>query len=198
MATGVELIIDDIEARTNEQIEKIMKDAEVKIAEIKRKKEEEAEREKSRILERGKNLAEREKQRVLADARIKTKKEFLEEKERIIRGIIDKATDKLRQIVDSKEYEKKLFDLLKYSIDIIEDKNVEILVNKKDKEMLEKHKDKLNKILGDVKYTIGKPIDCIGGVVVRSENVEVNNTLEARLERSMEKIRADIAKRLFE
>lgn len=72
------------------------------------------------------------------------------------------------------------------------------MVNKRDKETLEKHADRLNKILGNINYIIGKPIDCIGGVIVRSENVEVDNTLETRLERSMERLRADIAKMLFE
>jgi len=197
LATGVELIIGDIEAKAREEIEKIMEDAEKKIAEIKRKKEEEAKKEKNRILDRGKNLAERERQRILADARIKAKKEFSEEKERIIKEVISKATDELREIVNSKEYEKRLFDLLKYSINAIKDKNIEILVNGRDKAILEKNKSKLNEILGDIEYVIGKPIDCIGGVIVRSGDVEVNNTLEARLERSMEKIRVDIAKMLF-
>ncbi|BDC36415.1 MAG: hypothetical protein EF806_06405 [Candidatus Methanoliparum thermophilum] len=198
MSTGAELIIKDIETRTKEEIGKIMEDAEKKIAEIRRKKEEDAEKEKNKILDRGKNLAEREKQRILADARIKAKKEFLEEKERIIQEVIDKAIDKLREIVKSKEYEKKLLDLIKSSVDIIDEKKVDILVNKRDKETLEKHADRLNKILGNINYIIGKPIDCIGGVIVRSENVEVDNTLETRLERSMERLRADIAKMLFE
>jgi V/A-type H+-transporting ATPase subunit E len=198
LATGIELIIGDIDAKTKEQVERIIKDAEKKIEEINKTKKEAAERDKQKILEKGKSLADRERQRILADARIKAKKEFLEEKERIINEIIDKATDKLRQIVESKEYEKKLFDLLKKSVDIIDENNIEILVNKRDKEILEKHKDKLNKVLGDIKYTIGRPIDCIGGVIVRSENSEVNNTLEARLERSMERLRTDIAKMLFD
>jgi len=198
LSTGAELIIKDIETRTKEEIGKIMEDAEKKIAEIRRKKEEDAEKEKNKILDRGKNLAEREKQRILADARIKAKKEFLEEKERIIQEVIDKAIDKLREIVKSKEYEKKLLDLIKSSVDIIDEKKVDILVNKRDKETLEKHADRLNKILGNINYIIGKPIDCIGGVIVRSENVEVDNTLETRLERSMERLRADIAKMLFE
>jgi len=199
LSTGAELIIKDIEARTKEEIEKIMEDAEKKIAEIKRKKEEDAEKEKNKILDQGKNISERVKQRILADARIKAKKEFLEEKERIIQEVIDKAIDKLREIVNSKEYEKKLLDLIKASVDIIDEKKVNILVNKRDKEILEKHTDRLNKILGsNINYTIGKPIDCIGGVIVTSENVEVDNTLETRLERSMERLRADIAKMLFE
>ena len=51
----------------------------------------------------------------------------------------------------------------------------------------------------DIKFTLGEPIDAIGGAVLKTSNgdIEVNNTIEARLERYKSILRSEVADVLF-
>ena len=51
----------------------------------------------------------------------------------------------------------------------------------------------------ETKLEIGEPINTIGGVIVKTENgdIEVNNTIEARLLRNKKNLRSEVAKTLF-
>ena len=198
MATeGIQLIIGDIVAKAEEQIRKIEEDNRAEVNKIVEDKGEEAEREKKKILERGENLAELEKQRILADGRIKAKKDQLDTKETIIKDVFDRAMERLTKITDSEDYKEVLFGLIKSSVETVGGKEVKLLVNKKDKKVLKENKDRLKKALRETKYDLGEMIDCIGGVIAKSKTIEVDNTLEARIERSMNLLRVDVAKILF-
>ena len=198
MATeGIQLIIGDIVAKAKEQIKKIEEDNKAEINKIVESKREEAEREKKKIIERGGNLAELERQRILADGRIKAKKDQLDIKEMIIKDVFDRAMERLTKITDSEDYKEVLFGLIKSSVEMVGEKEVKLLVNEKDKKVLKENKERLKKALGETKYDLGEMIDCIGGVIAKSKTIEVDNTLEARIERSMSLLRVDVAKILF-
>ena len=51
----------------------------------------------------------------------------------------------------------------------------------------------------NINLTIGEPIDAIGGVILKTADgsVEVNNTIEARLERFKSILRSEVAEILF-
>ena len=53
--------------------------------------------------------------------------------------------------------------------------------------------------LEDVNLTIGEPIDAIGGAILKNRDgsVEVNNTIDARLERFKSILRSEVAEILF-
>ena len=73
--------------------------------------------------------------------------------------------------------------------------------NKKEDE--DKIKDKLSEIAADVSsettFTIGEPIETIGGAILKTKNgdIEVNNTIEARLLRFKKLLRSEVANVLF-
>ena len=50
-----------------------------------------------------------------------------------------------------------------------------------------------------IKFTLGEPIDAIGGAILKTANgdIEVNNTIEARLERFKSILRSEVAEILF-
>jgi len=194
---GIQLIISDIVAKAEEQIRKIEEDAKAEINKIIESEREEAEKEKKRVMERGKSLAELERQRILADGRIKAKKDQLATKETIIKDVFDRAIEKMKKITNSEDYKEVLFELIKSSVETVGEKEVKILVDEKDKKVLKENEDRLKKALGETKYDLDETIECIGGVIVKSKTIAVDNTLEARLERSMSLLRADVAKILF-
>ena len=51
----------------------------------------------------------------------------------------------------------------------------------------------------DITFTLGEPIDAIGGAVLKTSNgdIEVNNTIEARLDRFKSILRSEVAEVLF-
>ena len=53
--------------------------------------------------------------------------------------------------------------------------------------------------LENINLTIGEPIDAIGGVILKTADgsVEVNNTIDARLERYKSVLRSEVAEILF-
>ena len=50
-----------------------------------------------------------------------------------------------------------------------------------------------------IKFTLGEPIKTIGGAILKTSNgdIEVNNTIEARLERYKSILRSEVAEVLF-
>ena len=50
-----------------------------------------------------------------------------------------------------------------------------------------------------IKFTLGEPIDAIGGAILKTADgdIEVNNTIEARLERFKSILRSEVAEILF-
>ena len=50
-----------------------------------------------------------------------------------------------------------------------------------------------------IKFTLGEPIKAIGGAILKTSNgdIEVNNTIEARLERYKSILRSEVAEVLF-
>ena len=51
----------------------------------------------------------------------------------------------------------------------------------------------------DINFEIGEPIDTIGGAILKTSNgdIEVNNTIEARLDRFKSLLRSEVAEILF-
>ena len=100
------------------------------------------------------------------------------------------------------EYESLLAKLIKEAADEIEHLNLLLHLNEVDTKMM---KDGLSDNglysfqLEDVNLTIGEPIDAIGGAILKNSDgsVEVNNTIDARLERFKSILRSEVAEILF-
>lgn len=81
---------------------------------------------------------------------------------------------------------------------------LEILVREDDVENVKSMIDEVSEYVtsetgNDVSFIIGEPIDIIGGAVVKTVDgeVEVKNTIEARMLRYRKYLRSEVAKTLF-
>ena len=79
---------------------------------------------------------------------------------------------------------------------------LEILVREDDvenvKSMIDEVSEYVTKETGnETSFVIGEPIDIIGGAVVKTVDVEVKNTIEARMLRYRKHLRSEVAKKLF-
>ena len=113
---------------------------------------------------------------------------------------VNKTLDKVHDNRD--EYESVLATLIKEAADEIGHQKILIHLNEFDTNIL-KDGLSLNGLfsfqLEDVNLTLGEPIDAIGGAILKTSNgdIEVNNTIDARLERFRSILRSEVAEILF-
>ena len=189
-------ILSEISRISDDKIKEMEEEARSKIDKILKEAEDKTKYDKDRIIEKGKQAAEQERQRILADARIRARREMADIKESLIEETLKEARGNLKKFAGTNEYTDLLINLVKKSVEIIAEEEMELVFNTKDREEMiskeiEGKEEKRITISNDT-------IDCIGGVIVRSKNVIIDNTFESRSERFSNEIRTIVAKILFE
>ena len=115
----------------------------------------------------------------------------------------EKATAELKEKAASgdEEYDDALTKMIKEAADELGSKDLIIQMNEKD---TNKFKSQLDENVStfqidDVNFQLGEPIDTIGGAIVKTKSgdIEVNNTIESRLERFKSILRSEVANVLF-
>jgi V/A-type H+-transporting ATPase subunit E len=183
----------------------IIQDANAEVSEIKAKAEKTAEAEKTKILENGKKQSDMRYQQIISEAKMNARRAKLGAKEEVIEAAFNQATGELKAIASSgdEEYEIALTKMIKEAADEIGGDDLIIQLNEAD---TKKFKDDLSSSgssdtfeLEGINFKIGEPIDAIGGAILKTSNgdIEVNNTIEARLERFKSILRSEVASILF-
>jgi V/A-type H+-transporting ATPase subunit E len=182
----------------------IMQDANSEIAAINANAEKTAEAEKTKILENGKKQSEMRYQQIISEAKMNARRAELGAKEEVIEAAFNKATDELQSIASSgsEEYDDALTRMIKEAADEIGGKNLVLQMNEKD---TKKFKDQLESSgvstfqIEDITFELGEPIETMGGAILKTSNgdIEVNNTIESRLDRFKSVLRSEVANVLF-
>ena len=208
---GVEKIISYIEASAEKDISEMLLRAQQEADSISKAAQEKAEAEAQRILSQGQRSANLEGQRIIAETKIDIKRKKMDAQEEAIAASFEQATMALKELAEKGKqdhlvYRDIMFSLVTSACEIIAGKRVELALNQRDATTF------TNKVMGelqafvkgktgrDISLTVSsETIQCLGGVIVRDleRQVEVDNTLEAKLNRLKEDIRVDIAKLLF-
>jgi V/A-type H+-transporting ATPase subunit E len=145
-------------------------------------------------------------QQIISEAKMNARRAELGAKEEVIEAAFSKATDELKDIASSNsdEYKDSLSKMIKEAADEIGGNNFVIQLNEADTEIMkgqlkESSSDDSSFQVEDITFEIGEPIDAIGGVILKTSNgdIEVNNTIEARLERYKSVLRSEVANILF-
>lgn len=206
MNSGAEKIVSSILSEAQSKADAIIQEAEKEAALIVEEGEKEAAAEKERILENANKQSKMKYQQLLSEAKMNSRRAELEAREEVIESAFKNAEDELNKIAStsSEEYKESLKK-------IIEEASIEIgggdLVLSLKEEDVAKIKDAIPTIEKDIadktgnKTTleIGENINTIGGAVVKTKNgdIEVNNTIEARMQRFKKVLRSEVAKVLF-
>ena len=208
---GIDKIISHIQAETEKEIEEVLSKAREEADRIKNASLEKAEQEAENILAKGKRAAILEGQRIMAETKIQVRRRKMDAQEEVIAASFSEAAKALEDLAekgkrDTFVYRDVLFNLVVSACDIIPGNKVELAFNQRDAKAFDANT--MGALQGLVKEKTGraislalsdKSIQCLGGVVVRDaeRNIEVNNTLEAKLNRLKGSIRVDVAKILF-
>jgi V/A-type H+-transporting ATPase subunit E len=187
--TVVEDIRDEARARADETREAGEERADEIVSEAERDAEEivsDAEREVERAIEQ-------EREQELSGAKLEAKQARLEARREILEEVHDDVEAQIESL-EGDEREELTRSLLDAAAEEFDAESVRVRGAECDAELLES-------IVADYDgFEVGEPIDCLGGIVVESDEsrVRVNNTFDSVLEDVWEENLREISARLFE
>ena len=202
MSSGTDKIVSSIMSEAQGKADVIIQDANAEASAITQQAEKTATAERTKILENGKKQSDMRYQQIISEAKMNARRAELGAKEEVIEAAFEKATAELKEKAASgdEEYDDALTKMIKEAADEIGSKDLIIQLNEAD---TNKFKDQLSDVstfqIEDIKFEIGEPIDTIGGAILKTSNgdIEVNNTIEARLDRFKSLLRSEVANILF-
>ena len=202
MSSGTDKIVSSIMSEAQEKADIIMQEANAEIATINADAEKTAESEKNKILENGKKQSDMRYQQIISEAKMNARRAELGAKEEVIEAAFNQAIGELKTKASSNDsdYEHALGKMIKEAADEIGGNDLIIQLNEADTNKLKADlsSDDSFEIEG-INFKVGEPIDAIGGAILKTSNgdIEVNNTIEARLERFKSILRSEVAEILF-
>jgi V/A-type H+-transporting ATPase subunit E len=202
MSSGTDKIVSSIMSEAQGKADIIMQDANAEIATITANAEKTAESEKNKILDNGKKQSDMRYQQIISEAKMNARRAELGAKEEVIEAAFTKATDELKSIASSgsDEYDDSLSKMIKEAVDELGSKDLIIQLNEADTNKFKSQLDSSSTFkIDDITFQLGEPIDTIGGAIVKTKSgdIEVNNTIESRLERYKGVLRSEVADVLF-
>ncbi|MBR2666173.1 MULTISPECIES: V-type ATP synthase subunit E [Methanobrevibacter] len=204
MSSGTSKIVESIMSEAQEKADVIIQDANAEVSAIQAKAEKTAEVEKTKILENGKKQSDMRYQQIISEAKMNARRAELGAKEEVIEAAFNQAIGELKVKASSgdDEYKDSLSKMIKEAADEIGGNDLIIQLNEADTNSLKQDlsasgSDSFQ--LNGINFTVGEPIDAMGGAVLKTINgdIEVNNTIEARLERFKSILRSEVAEILF-
>ena len=202
MSSGTDKIVSSIMSEAQEKADAIIQDANTEASAITQNAEKTAEAEKTKILDNGKKQSDMRYQQIISEAKMNARRAELGAKEEVIEAAFNQAVGELKIKASSgdAEYDDSLTKMIKEAADELGSKDLIIQLNEND---TKKFKDQLSGVstfqIEDITFELGEPIDTIGGAVLKTSNgdIEVNNTIEARLDRFKSVLRSEVANILF-
>ena len=206
MSVGADKIVNNIKADAQAKADEIISKATAESEKILAEGQVQAENEKQSILDSAEKQADMKYQQVISEAKVNARRKELEAREELIEKAFRVASEKIeKQASDnSANYVESLKTMIKDASLQVGGNQLEILVREDDVENVKSMIDEVSKYVAsesgkETSFIIGEPIDIIGGAVVKTVDgeVEVKNTIEARMLRYRKYLRSEVAKTLF-
>ena len=201
MSSGTDKIVSSIMSEAQGKADVIIQDANAEVSAIQAKAEKTAEAEKTKILENGKKQSEMRYQQIISEAKMNARRAKLDAKEDVIEAAFSQATGELKQKAadGNDDYKDSLSKMIKEAADEIGGNDLIIQLNEADTNQFKQELSSDTFELDGIKFQLGEPIKTIGGAILKTSNgdFEVNNTIEARLERYKSILRSEVADVLF-
>ena len=202
MSSGTDKIVSSIMSEAQEKADVIIQEANAEVSAITAKAEKAAEAEKIKIQDNGKKQSDMRYQQIISEAKMNARRAELGAKEEVIEAAFAKATEELKAKAASgdDEYKDSLSVMIKEATDEIGSKDLIIQLNERDTNDIKSQISDVSTFqIEDITFEIGEPIDAIVGAILKTSNgdIEVNNTIEARLDRFKSILRSEVAEILF-
>ncbi len=191
---SLDTVVEDIREEARARAEEIRADGESRADEIVEDAEADAERIHEEAREEAERRVEQEREQELSSAKLEAKQQRLEARREVLEDVRGDTRDRIAAI-DGDEREELTRALLEAAAEEFPaDETVRVHGRADDEELLET-------VVDDFEgFAVGDPVDCLGGVVVESDEsrVRVNNTFDSVLEDVWEENLRAISARLFE
>ena len=206
MSNGADKIVSSIISEAQSKADVIIQEAEREVALIVEEGQKEAALEKEKILENAKKQSAMKYQQLISEAKMNSTRAELEAREELIESAFKRAEEELTKIAstDDAQYKESLKKIIEEAaIDI---GGGELVLSLKEGDVAKikgaisaLEKDIAEKTGTKTTLEIGENINTIGGAIVKTKNgeIEVNNTIEARMLRFKKVLRSEVAKVLF-
>jgi len=207
MSHGIEKIVESISSDSYGRAAEIVNKAKEDAEEIIKKGKMNAWKKQEEILESARRDAEIKFQQIMSDAKLKSRRNILTAKEELMEETFQNAEEELRKIASAKpeKYTASLLKLIKEASLEIGGGSLEIFLKDGDFDKIDKSLKTIEKEVfedtgNETTLKFGNTINTIGGVIIKTKNgnIEVNNTIEARMERFKGFLRLKVARILFE
>ena len=197
--SGTEKLTGKILEEARRQAQKDIEQAKKEAADMLKSARDEAEHKRKSILEKALREAEEKKRRLIANAELDARKQRLKAKQDMLEEAFKKAVEKLNSMPVEK-YREMLVEMV---ADSAKKGDEEIILSERDKKRLgNDFADVVNERLKSAglegKLILsGETRNIDGGFILRSGNVEANNSFEAIIRIKRDELEADVAKALF-
>jgi len=174
--------------------EQILADARAKAEEIRKQAAEQAATERAKILEKATVEADRLRSQAVATTQLKARTTELEEREKLLNEVFEKAGQKISAADKNVDYEKTANLLLREALTQLGAAAAVVHADKATQKFIHSSTlEKLSKEL-NVKIKLGEPLNQGLGVVVETEDGhrQYDNTLETRLKRMRDALRSPV------
>lgn len=205
MSSGTEKIVSTINSKARSKADEILQEAEVEVNSIIENGNKQAELEKNKILDDAKKQSDMRYQQIISEAKMNSRRMELEAREEVIEAAFEKANGELKSLAFSNdaEYTDALTKMIIEAATEIGGGDLVVHVKEEDKSKVTNIDTIANEIKSatgkDTNLEFGQTIDTVGGAVLKTKNgeIEVNNTIEARILRYKKALRSEVAKILF-
>ena len=202
MSSGTDKIVSSIMSEAQDKADVIIQEVNAEVSAIEAQADKTAEVEKAKILENGKKQSDMRYQQIISEAKMNARRAKLGAKEEVIEAAFSQAVGELKEKASSKsaDYEDSLVKMIKEAADEIGTDDLIIQLNEADTNQFKSELSSGNTFeIEGIKFELGEPINVIGGAILKTSNgdIEVNNTIEARLERFKSILRSEVANVLF-
>jgi len=206
MSAGTDKIVSSIMSDAQIKAESILAEAEKENESILSEGETQAVAEKEKILENAKKTAQMRYQQIISEAKMNSRRMELEAREEVIEDAFAKAEEKLKEIAssDATEYKASLEKVITEAGTEIGGGDLIVHVKESDVAKIKGNLPAIEKGISDktgtpTKLEMGANINTIGGAILKTKNgeIEVNNTIEARMLRFKKSLRSEVAGILF-
>ncbi|MGB9937462.1 MAG: V-type proton ATPase subunit E [Methanobacterium sp.] len=206
MNSGAEKIVSSILSEAQSKADAIIQEAQKEAAIIIEEGEKEAASEKAKILENANKQSAMKYQQLVSEAKMNSRRAELEAREEVIESAFESAEEELEKIAStsSEEYKESLRKIIEEAA--LEIGGGELVLSLKESDVA-KIKSSIPSIENEIEsktgtkttLEIGENINTIGGAILKTKNgdIEVNNTIEARMQRFKKILRSEVAKVLF-
>ncbi len=191
-----------IEENTEKLLKKILVDQKSSIDEINSEAEEKLKNITESIVEDAKKHAEAEFSKEKAKQELELRLKITKFRDELVNNFFEKATEKIKSLTETKEYEKSLEKLLFEAGVTLNQPEIIVHHRSQDdkiltKQFLENIANRLKKENDiETKYQLSKkPIDCLGGIKLETLDgkISIDNTYEKRIERLLVSLKRELS-----